>query len=432
MKRYVVKCPLTKAVLGFLLDWAAPSPRLALRTILATAEDKHELCKRFGIDCEPGDWPGVFLSSYRVDNGEMRADEITAAESEFGFRIEFTKSRAGEFKPNVESQHRADHLALDHRISGTTRGRQKKRGEVAPVENALLNFREYMRALLKRYLKHNSQLVPELAPIEMTKEGIPPTRINIFKWYCRTHQAKLIPVDIEHLRSFTLPSWPATLSEQGIQLMSEDGSRVLKALRYSSAELREDERFQKACEKRRRYKIQVRVDSNDMSKIFVPLSTGMKWIPNVAPVEEDRSNTSLADLIAFSEDNLKAKRDGRAAEEQAAAEELFERSQVTSNARKEKRREQAKLRSERAQSPGDRKRRSKNPEVESKSLRKNAKDEAALLIPESKHAVARAIKSLDAATAMPKNLSLEHPPADLDPDYLAFMAKITEELGYGS
>lgn len=431
MKRYLIKCPRTKAVLGFHVDWAAPSPRLALRTILAAAEDKHQLCKRYGIECPPGEWPGVFLSSYRVDNGEMRAAEITDAENEFGFRIEFTKSQSGELKPNVESQHKTDHLALDHRLPGTTRGRQKKRGEAEPVENALYQFHEYMRCLLKNYLEHNRQLVPELAPIEMIKEGIAPSRINIFKWYCRIHQSKLIPVDIEHLRCFTLPSWPATLSDCGIQLMDESGKRTLKALRYSSAELHKDARFQKACKTRRSYRIDVRVDTNDVSKIYVPLSTGMTWIPNVATVDDDRSSTCLADLVAFTEDNLKARRDGKAEAEQIAAETVFERGQIAANARKEKRKELSELRKLDSKGAGSKKKASEKSEVTGESLIENAKREAALLFSESKHAVADAIRSLESSDVTPRGATVKFGTASRDPEHLAFMAEIHKELGYG-
>lgn len=429
MKRYLIKCPRTKAILGFHVDWAAPSPRLALRTILAAAEDKHELCKKYGIDCPPGEWPGVFISSYRVDNGEMKAQEITDAEKEFGFQIEYTKSRTGEWKPNVESQHKSDHVAFDHRLPGTTRGRQKKRGETDPAKSALLNFHEYMSGLLEHYLDHNRTLVPDLAPLEMIREGIPPTRMNIFKWYLRTHQSSVKRVDIQNLRSFTLPKWPAVLSEEGIQLKSECGKKTITSLRYSSAELRSDARFLKACSKRRRYNIDVRVDTNDVSRIYVPLSVGMCEIPNVAPVDDYRLKTGLADLIVLNDEKLAIQRASRHEGEQEQASAVFARGQVETNALAEKRRE---LRQVRKGDPTKNREKSKSSPATRKqdSLRENARAESAMLIADSTPAVAYALATIEAGVPIDAQKNGPGVGRERNAKLSVLIAEINAELGH--
>ena len=387
MHRYIVKCPVTKAVLGFHLDWEAPSPRIALRAVLSAAEDKKALCERFGVECEVDQWPGILASSYLVDNGEFKASEITDAEKEFGFAVEYTRAYSGESKPNVESQHKSDHLRLDHKLSGTTRGRQKKRGEETPASRALLNYWEFMQLALKHYLRWNDELVPDCAPVAMIAAGLSPTRINVFKWFRDTHQIKQKHVDLEHLRCFTLPSWPAVLKEDGIHLLSQDRRRILSFVRYYSAKLWDDDRFQKIRAKRRSLRIDIRIDSSNIEQIYVPLSEGMCIVPNVTAIDQERTMCGLADLIESTHSWNEKRHQSRQMREQAEASDVLERHQIESDARREKRAESAK----RSKGPGRSHR-------DGTSLAERAREESAKVIAQSKASVSRALSKKEATT----------------------------------
>jgi hypothetical protein len=387
MKRYVIKCPVSSAVLGFHLDWAAPSPTVALRTILAAAMDKGALCQRFGVECGIDRWPGIVASSYRADNGELKAKKITDAEKEFNFSIEYTKSHSGESKPNVESQHKSDHVRLDHKLSGTTHGRQKKRGEKEPQSKALLNYYEFMHLQLTHYLRWNDELVPERAPIAMLKQGIEPTRINIFKWYRDTHQISQRDLDVTSLQAFTLPEWPAVIKEDGIHLKSEDGTRTLRHVRYYSPALKEDRRFKTAASRRISLNLSVRVDSTDISKIYVPIDNRICEIPNVTNSDPERMKGGLADLIDSTDAILNSERKREPSRQQQEASASFERGQIESDAKRQKTKALEKSKDVSRSTTRD-------------SLRQNSKQESANVIAQSLPAVAKRLGQLEETKAI--------------------------------
>ena len=338
MTRMIIKEPLSSAVIGVYCDWQPASPNAALKAIRAAAEDKHELCKRFGIDCPIGQWPGMLCRSYLADNGELRAAEITDVESLFGFSIEYAKTYHGASKGDVESQHRTDHVAVDNKLPGATQGRRKSRGEKDPADDAILNYYEYMNILLRHYIKYNNELVPERAPLEMIQAGITPSRINILKWYRDTHQSAEIKVDLEHLRAHTLDRWPAVIKENGIYLKSLDKKRIYAHHRYYSDDIRVDKRFKDAQSLRRSQDVMVRIGMG-IDKVWLPTETGMIELRNVSTNTSTVAKSCIADVDDDSAQLLQDERRMKASADQSDLDELLNKETVVSNARREQREE---------------------------------------------------------------------------------------------
>lgn len=338
MTRMIIKEPLSSAVIGVYCDWQPASPNSALKAILAAAEDKHDICKRFGIDCPIGRWPGMLCRSYLADNGELRAAEITDVESLFGFSIEYAKTYHGASKGDVESQHRTDHVAVDNRLPGATQGRKKARGEKDPADDALLNYYEYMNILLRHYINYNNELVPERAPLEMIQAGIIPSRINILKWYRDTHQSAEIKVDLEHLRAHTLDRWPAVIKENGVYLKSLDKKRILGHHRYYSDALRDDKRFKEAQSLRRTLNVMVRIGTG-IDRIWLPTETGMIELRNLSTHTSTVAKACIADVDDDSAQLLQGERRTRSSADQSDLDELLNKEAMVSNARREQREE---------------------------------------------------------------------------------------------
>lgn len=105
--------------------------------ILSGATDKTELLKRYHLDLPAEDFPCFLFNKYLSDNGELRCkDGITTIADSVGSRLELVASRRADRNSVAESGHRSRHRGLDHRLKGTTRGRQRKRGEQSPIANA--------------------------------------------------------------------------------------------------------------------------------------------------------------------------------------------------------------------------------------------------------------------------------------------------------
>jgi hypothetical protein len=362
MTRLIIKEPISSAVIGVHCDWQPPSPNAALKAIHAAAQDKHELCSKYGVDCPPGSWPGLLCKSYLADNGELRAKEITEAESVFGFSVEYAKTYDGASKGDVETQHKSDHVAVDHAIPGTTRGRKHKRGEPHPADSAILNHYEYMQMLLRHYIAYNNELVPDRAPLAMIQAGIPPTRINVLKWYRDTYQSAELTADLEHMRAYTLYRWPAVIRETGIFLKSTDRKRVYHGHRFFSRELKDDKRFQDVQSSRRAKDVTVHVGAG-IDHIWLPTEAGMIMLANTSADTASVDMTCLADLDDYSKQRLAAERGGRHVDEQMDLDELMEREATITRAKQEQRDENRGS----ARKPSNRARKS--------NLRKNAHDE---------------------------------------------------------
>ena len=114
------------AILAPYVAWSYPSSSTFLQTLYLGATNKVAFCARFGIPIGPDDWPGMLCRTYFGDNGEMRSESVIDVASRLGFGVEYAPSYAGAAKGDVESLHHLIHKRFEHRLPGTTRGRQRE------------------------------------------------------------------------------------------------------------------------------------------------------------------------------------------------------------------------------------------------------------------------------------------------------------------
>lgn len=335
MTRTLVKELRSGVYLGLYVGWEAPSPNTALQAILNGAEDGVELCKRFGITIGPDEWPGMLCRTYMADNGEMRAAAMTSAEEQFGFGIEFAKTYSGDSKGDVESQHHTDHKRFDHRVPGSTRGKQRERGEPHPADLALWHYFEYMRELLLYIIEYNNSEVRERAPTEMIIAGVRPTRLNIFRWLRDHNQRADIPFDVDQLRAVTLPEWPAVMQHNGIIVKTADGAKNIPGLRFFSEALRDDHRFKHANTSRAVVPISIRFKPESLGEIWLPTSRGLLRIPNVTSDERLRREGTLQDLLDHMKSEDVRRDQAKQADDQAELDTVIRREGITATATRE-------------------------------------------------------------------------------------------------
>lgn len=340
--RTIVKDVRTTAYVGFHCGWESTSPRTALLAIFNAARtpaEKVELARFYGVESTEEQWCAAMFRTYLTDNGEMRAAETLEAERQLGFSVLFAKVGHGAGKGDVESQHRIDQVRLDHKIPGTTKGKRRERGEKPAADSALWNFFEYMRELILHVLGYNNAEVPHLAPVEMLQQGIAPTRVNIFNWLQRNGQRGDIRCDMDLLRAFTLPAWPATIEHNGLFLKDHDGRRLPLA-RFYSAALLQDQRFVKARRTRNVTPTSVRLDSSRVEELWLPSAHGLVRIPNVASDPMHRT-LSIEELIDFRDHEEPASAEQQERRDQAALDTLLRQQRTTDAASKERNEELA-------------------------------------------------------------------------------------------
>ncbi len=335
MRRTIVKEIRSTAVIGFYVGWENPSAETALQAVLSSAESKVEICARFGIEIKDEDWPALLCKLYLADNGEMKAKYITEAEKEFRFGVEYVKSYSGQSKSDVENQHHTDHKRLDHKLPGTTKGKQRERGEVHPAIEALWNYYEYMREFLLMVIEYNNEEVAHLAPTAMLKEGIAPTRINILKWMMKCNMRADIPCQVDHLRAYTLPSKPAVMTKTGIRLLMPDGRRHVPHIRFYAPALMQSPAFAEAVKCGGSAGIKVKFKEDDLSQVWFTLPSGLTRIPNVTSDDDFKRESTYVDHVQWTEsEDLRKDKQGPS-NEQAKLNTLLSREATTMRAKKQ-------------------------------------------------------------------------------------------------
>ena len=343
----IIQDVFSSIISGVYLGLDAPSGEIALLTVLDSATSNVDTCRRFGVDIEPDDIPAIFYATFLVDNGEFRTDHVIKTLTALGANIELTATYHGDLKGQVESTHRSLHKLESHKTSGTTRGRQRKRGEEAPGVEACWRFEEAMRLRLQAIKYYNTQMRVEkffnqhpLASA-MRRDGVPPIRKAIYQWCVNNGYIASRPCNVDQLRAALLPSWNAVVRENGIFLLRPD--------RGDKVEIMYPHRFHgpraaelKWLEKARRgstFRIKVRVEPNSLQRIWYVDDQGIHEFTNLASDIDFVSTATVADSLCVQDENVENRGLSREETEQARTDFVAGRTMADDQYRREKQKE---------------------------------------------------------------------------------------------
>ena len=282
---------------GLFLGWSLsidnPTSADAKLAILRAAESKKKLLEKYDLDFPDDDFPAMFFGKYLSDNGELRCNDalisITGEELKGG--LEFIPSHRADRNSVSETGHQGRHKTLDHKLPATTKGRQRNRGEVAPITAAVLSRFSYTRQLLRWIHWYNTQKPVALSeiPSEMRRDfsstglQLPKNRIGIFRWARDNGYVVGRPTPLDNLRAHLLPKYKASLNRDGVTLHRPGvGSAVelLRAARFNAPYLIESGLMRSAIS-RKVIHIDVRADPDDLSYIYIIDDKGIHPIPNI-------------------------------------------------------------------------------------------------------------------------------------------------------
>lgn len=308
--RLVIKDAKTQIIMGMHVGFESPSAETFLKAVFNAATDKVAYYKRYGLDISHQEAPPMSSQLYIGDNGEYRSSKAKTALAHFGAQIELTRSGAAVSKAPIEANHHMIHSRLDHRLDGTTHGRQKKRGEKKAADNATFTYYDYMHELLKEvHYYNNIENVGHLRSVEMIQDNVAPTRMAIYRWHVEKGYSVSFEPDINSLRAHLLPEIPAVLTESGIFLVKQNSNvkyEVIKSLRYVSpylitSGLLEDAR--RTGNKR----LSLRGLPEDPTTMFLITSHGIEQLHWENPDPILRQKATIVDCIDLQE-NIKIER----------------------------------------------------------------------------------------------------------------------------
>jgi hypothetical protein len=276
--------------------------------ILCAAQDKSELLKRYGLDDLPvADFPAMFFGSYLADNGELRSIAgIDAVVRKLGSKLRFIPSRRADYNSVSESGHHSRNKGLNHYIEGTTKGRQKRRGEPLPITKAVLSHYQYMRLLIKWiHWRNTKQEVRKLLTTEMLRDKVEPTRIAIYRWAKTKGYVGGLIRDINHLRAHLLPTFKASIQRTGLILhRPKNGNKIelLPDARFTGDYLITSGLIRSMQNGGQKY-VDIKANPDDLSEIYLFDKNGVHVLKNVSNDVILLHEGCVADLCAKNDTN---------------------------------------------------------------------------------------------------------------------------------
>jgi putative transposase len=306
LNRLLIHEARSEFVAGWHCGFEAPSARTFLMAVAHAASSKVEHFARFGIKITDDMAPALCMKVYLGDNGEYRNELSLKALDQFGSTVELAAVGAAASKGPVEGLHHVFHARLDHNLEGTTKGRQRKRGEQNPVLKACQNYFEYMREFLEEVLYYNhEEPVPHLLTAEMRREKVKPTRFEVLRWLIKKGYVSDFTPDVSVLRSHLLPALPAVLDDSGIYLLREDSgdkNERVRGLRYMADYLVSKGLLAYAA-KNGATRVTVRGNPEEPSKMWLVTDTGLIELECVTDDPVLVQQGTVQDCLAIQDDD---------------------------------------------------------------------------------------------------------------------------------
>lgn len=268
----------SRLVVGFYMGLEHPSWNGALQAILSISESKEALCRHYGVEYDPADWPAhqVMPKEFLGDRGEMISTMSTAIVDGMELTVTNTPGKRPDWKPLVEcgfklvhGMLRAETPAYDPPSNATRR--QGKHYD----KDACLSLQEFGKMVLNTVIAYNKREVKDypLSPAELMA-GVRPSPIDLWNHGIVTRSGVLRRYDAPTIRYALLRKGQATVTERGIEF---------RGCFYSMPQAIQDKWFEHA--RSRRFDVTVSYDTRLVDSVYVHPRSG-KGAPLVASLTE--------------------------------------------------------------------------------------------------------------------------------------------------
>jgi putative transposase len=199
--------------------------------LMNTIRDKVELCKQFGIEINPEDWPVKFLPSVIfTDRGREYLSKNFENIVELGIKIVNLEPYSPQKKGVVEGFFNIMNQLWKPSLigKGVIMPDFQERGVQDYRRTASLTLNQIEKVILHCILHYNTMVI-DLPPY--TPEYVKPTRLELFKHELESHRDAFIDVDERLLQLTLLPRQIARFTRKGL---------IVNGLRYRALNHKED------------------------------------------------------------------------------------------------------------------------------------------------------------------------------------------------
>uniref|UniRef100_UPI002587CAB6 transposase n=1 Tax=Idiomarina sp. TaxID=1874361 RepID=UPI002587CAB6 len=196
---YMVIDVFSRMVTGFYIGVDNPSYVVAMKALTSSFGDKSEVCKKFGIDISPEDWPSVGLPDVVLaDRGELMSHQAQYLIEGLGVRLESAPPRRGDAKGIVERFFKTIQGTFKPYLPGVVEGnRIKKHGESDYRAEAKISMNDFTEIMLNAIINHNlHKPMKKYDRAADIPEDVPSIPIHLWNWGIQNRVGKLRNVDV--------------------------------------------------------------------------------------------------------------------------------------------------------------------------------------------------------------------------------------------
>lgn len=220
---YIIIDRKSRLIVGWYIGLENPSWVCAMLAILSIAQDKQELCRRFGVEYHPEDWPAdrVFPKEFLADRGELLTHASTQLASELDCTVTNVPGKRPDWKPVVESGFKQTRQTLaNSSVPGYDPPENAMRRQGKHYEkDACLTLAEFTTIILSAIIAHNRKLMGGYdLSLKEIGDHVEPSPISLWNHGVVT-RAGLLPRYDEHtVKLALLPRIVGTVSEKGLKV----------------------------------------------------------------------------------------------------------------------------------------------------------------------------------------------------------------------
>jgi hypothetical protein len=259
---YMVVDVFTRMIVGFCAVIEKASYCSAMLALENTAHGKVEFCNSHGITISAAEWPSAHPPEMLVaDRAELLGNNSDHLVDAFGIRIPNTPPYRADLKPFIERMFLTLNQELIHSLPGAVL-KPHERGEHDYRLDAVLNPREFRKALIHFILQHNRGRVEGYRPRDfMLTDAVEPRPVDLWKWGIANRSGHLLERDHDFVTRNLLPGAQATVTERGIRF---------RGLYYTCDRAVKEHWFADARQ-RRSWRIDIAYDPRSTSTVYLRL-----------------------------------------------------------------------------------------------------------------------------------------------------------------
>jgi hypothetical protein len=270
-------------ITGVYVGLESPSWNGAMMALDSMVAEKVELCKKYNINIELGDWPCSYVPEAIIaDRGEMEGYGVKNLINNLNITIENTSPYRGDFKGIVERFFRTINERIESLLPGAVMKDYRKRRDPDYRLEAKLTLKEITEIVLRSILLHNIRGIEKypLTP-EMIRDEVPPTPLDLWNWGIENKKGTLRKIDRNRFKMNILPKGKATISR---------GAVIFRNLHYGATE------FYKRLKLK---SVEIVYDTRNMEHIYWLKEDGVNYITfNLLERSRDFQGMFLEDVVS--------------------------------------------------------------------------------------------------------------------------------------